>query len=50
LAHVFEHDAVVCGVEGAFEVRAHDVDAFVVDLASFIIMMMEERASWMLRW
>jgi hypothetical protein len=31
LAHVFEHDAMVCGVEGAFEVRVHDVDVFLVD-------------------
>jgi hypothetical protein len=32
LTHVFEHDAVVRGVEGAFEVRVHDVDVFVVEL------------------
>jgi hypothetical protein len=31
LSHVFEHDAVVGGVEGAFEVRVHDVDVVVVD-------------------
>jgi hypothetical protein len=28
LAHVFEHDAVVGGVEGALEVRVHDIDVF----------------------
>ena len=31
LTHVFEHDAVVRGVEGAFEIRVHDVDVFVVE-------------------
>jgi hypothetical protein len=31
MAHVFEHDAVVCGVEGAFEVRVHDEDVFAVE-------------------
>jgi hypothetical protein len=29
LAHVFEHDAVVGGIESAFEVRVHDVYVFV---------------------
>jgi hypothetical protein len=28
---VFGHDAVVCGVEGALEVRVHDVDVFFVE-------------------
>jgi hypothetical protein len=28
---VFEHDAVVCGVDGALEVRVHDVDVLVVE-------------------
>jgi hypothetical protein len=50
LAHVFEHDAVVGGIEGAFEVCIHDVDVFVIwILASSIVMMMEDKASWMLR-
>jgi hypothetical protein len=31
LTHVFEHYAVVCGVEGAFEVRIHYVDVLVVN-------------------
>jgi hypothetical protein len=35
LAHVFEHDAVVGGIEGAFEVRLHDVDVFVVYFGVF---------------
>jgi hypothetical protein len=35
LAHVFEHDAVVGGVEGAFEVSVHDVDDFIVDFGVF---------------
>jgi hypothetical protein len=26
LAHVFEHDAVIGGIEIAFQVRVHDVD------------------------
>jgi hypothetical protein len=30
LAHVFKHDAVVGGIEGAFEVRVHDVDVLVM--------------------
>jgi hypothetical protein len=30
LTHVSEHDAVVGGIEGAFDVRVHDVDVFVV--------------------
>ena len=28
LTHVFEHDAVVRGIERAFEIRVHDVDVF----------------------
>jgi hypothetical protein len=32
---VFEHDAVVIGVEGAFEVRVDDVDVFVVNFGIF---------------
>jgi hypothetical protein len=35
LAHVLEHDAVVGGVEGAFQVRVHDVDVFVVYFCIF---------------
>jgi hypothetical protein len=35
LLHVFEHDAVVYGVEGAFEVHGYDVDVFVVDFCTF---------------
>jgi hypothetical protein len=31
LAHVLEHDAVVSGIEGAFEVGIHDVDVFVMN-------------------
>ena len=31
LTHVFEHDAVVRGVEGTFEIRVHDVDVFAVE-------------------
>jgi hypothetical protein len=31
LAHVFVHDAVVGGIEGAFGVRVHDVDVLVMD-------------------
>jgi hypothetical protein len=31
MAHVFEYDAVVCGVEGAFEVHVYDVDVLLVD-------------------
>jgi hypothetical protein len=31
LAHVFEHDAMVCGIEGSREVRVHDIDVFVVN-------------------
>jgi hypothetical protein len=30
LSHVFEHDAVVCCIKYALEVRVHDVDVFVV--------------------
>jgi hypothetical protein len=30
LAHVFEHDAVVGGIESAIEVCVHDVDVFVI--------------------
>jgi hypothetical protein len=32
---VFEHDAVVGGVEGAFEVRVIDVDVLVENFAIF---------------
>jgi hypothetical protein len=35
LAHVFEHDAAVCDVEGAFEVRVHAVDVLVVSFGIF---------------
>jgi hypothetical protein len=42
---VFEHNSVVNSVEGALEVRVHDVDVFVVFFASSIIMMMVARAS-----
>jgi hypothetical protein len=49
LTHVFEHDAVVRGIERAFEVRVHDVDVFVVEFCASIAMMMDESASWMLR-
>jgi hypothetical protein len=45
LAHVFEHDAVVGGSEGACEVRVHDVDVCVMDF----VWMMEEKTSCMLR-
>jgi hypothetical protein len=31
LAHVFEHNAVVSGVEGAFEVRVYDLNVFVAN-------------------
>jgi hypothetical protein len=31
LAHVFDHDAVVCSVEDTLEVRVHDVDVFLVE-------------------
>jgi hypothetical protein len=31
LAYVLEHDAVVGGIEGAFEVRVHYVDVLVMD-------------------
>jgi hypothetical protein len=50
LAHLFEHDAMVGGVEGSFEFRIHDIDIFVTYIsASSIIMMMDARASCMLR-
>jgi hypothetical protein len=32
---VFEHDSVVGGVEGVFEVRVHDVDVLVVNFGIF---------------
>jgi hypothetical protein len=32
---VFDHDAVVGGVEGALEVCVHDVDVFVVEFRVF---------------
>jgi hypothetical protein len=35
LVHVFEHHAVVCDVEGAFEVRVHDVDVFLINFGIF---------------
>jgi hypothetical protein len=50
LAHVLEHDAVVCGVEGAYEVRVHDVDVFFVDFGVLHHHDDGGRASWMLRW
>jgi hypothetical protein len=31
LADLFEHNAVVGGIESAFEVRVHDVDVLVVE-------------------
>ena len=31
LTHVFEHDAVVRGVKGTFEVRVHDINVFAVE-------------------
>jgi hypothetical protein len=37
LAHVFEHDAVVGCVEGAFEVRIHDVDVLIVNFGHGIL-------------
>jgi hypothetical protein len=33
MAHVLEHDAVVGGVEGSFEVLVHSVDIFVVQFS-----------------
>jgi hypothetical protein len=33
LTHVLKHDAVVCGVDGAFEVLVHYVDILVVDFS-----------------
>jgi hypothetical protein len=35
LAHVFEHDAVVGGVEGSLEIGIHDVEVFVEELGVF---------------
>jgi hypothetical protein len=35
LAHVFEHNAVVGGVEGALEVCVYDVDVLAVDFCAF---------------
>jgi hypothetical protein len=34
LTHGLEHDAVVCGVKGAFEVRVHAEDVFVSDFSA----------------
>jgi hypothetical protein len=31
LTHVFEYDAVIRDVEGAFEIRVYDVDVFAVE-------------------